>query len=279
LNAQLGKLGLSLNLSSSKISFLLLISFIWMAPCDAYTVLGFSPDTIFTSSDTLFQIDVTIDSVENLYGTAFDINFDPQLLRPEYLLQASFLNENGNQQTIFQYSIHQDIGLIIIGLSRVNNDIPGVSSFIDTPLVHIVFTPTLAGNCDVSLSNISLYHPDGGTIPNIISVPAQIYIEPSSIREPSILPNNIMFTAYPNPFNTEIRFACSGGQNIREPLYLQIIDLLGNIVSSRIFAPGSQIQWDAQDQYRGIQMPSGLYFYKFSTKFAEVSHGKITLLK
>ncbi len=88
-----------------------------------------------------------------------------------------------------------------------------------------------------------------------------------------------LHSAYPNPFNSSIRFSID--IPFVAPITLSIYNLLGQTVYQEKILPlrtgNLQINWDGRSQF-WTELSSGLYFY--TIRLADASHtGKITYLK
>ena len=248
------------------------------SPVLAQAELGFFPDTLDVQIDSTFEVAVTIANVENLYGVAFDINYSPEIISTISLTEGDFLNENGSQQTIFQYYVYEDQGLIIIGLSRIENHIPGVSTVTDTPIVYIAFQAVSFGQHEITLSNIGLYRPDGSEITDFIVDDASIFVEPTSVDESALLGSNLTITAYPNPFNDLVIFKIAEINDFYRCAAFAIYDLQGRTVFKNNIFGVSRIIWDPTDS-EGAGLSSGVYFYEIISHNTRISNGKITYLK
>lgn len=131
-----------------------------------------------------FEISVCIDSVINLFAVAMDIDFDPTILEVQQMNEGAFLSENGNINTSFTYSINNNSGKIIIGLSRLNGSIPGVTTFDVDTLFKIKFKSLDPGTSYLNMSNPGLLAPDGQTQYSLTTSNTQIEIIPPQPPEP-----------------------------------------------------------------------------------------------
>jgi hypothetical protein len=65
-----------------------------------------------------FQIDVIVENAVNLYATAFDVVFNPDILEIATITEGNFLNQDGTL-TSFMSSIDNEQSRAIIGISRL----------------------------------------------------------------------------------------------------------------------------------------------------------------
>ena len=97
---------------------------------------------------------------------------------------------------------------------------------------------------------------------------------PDAIKEDNTFtPQNIAISAYPNPFNSEIKITVSGEFN--QPFDLAIYNLAGQKV--RTLSTEPDVIWDGRD-VQGNSVSSGLYFVKAAT-VGNSAAIKITLLR
>ena len=97
----------------------------------------------------------------------------------------------------------------------------------------------------------------------------------ASEDECDALPKTFDFRAYPNPFNSSVRFAWP---ELGEPARFEILNILGQRVRSLGVGTGvTSIEWDAHDDL-GQQVPSGVYFARLVGQKATATV-KIVLLK
>jgi hypothetical protein len=94
-----------------------------------------------------------------------------------------------------------------------------------------------------------------------------------AVDEDILIPDNIILSAYPNPFNAEIKITVSG--EIDQPIELAIYNLAGQKV--RVLPSEPEAIWDGKDK-EGKSVSSGVYFIR--AKSLELSKTiKITLLR
>ncbi len=87
-------------------------------------------------------------------------------------------------------------------------------------------------------------------------------LEPSSVAEP-MLPQSLVLSAYPNPFNSSVTFEIAHYNGAGEFTQIQIYDLQGKLVQQFDIELGhsSTVQWDGLDMHhRSIE--SGIYIYR-----------------
>lgn len=115
-------------------------------------ILSIEPKIINVHTNQNFTVRVEIDKVAGLYGTSFDIVFDPSLLQGVDIIEGNFLNQNG-LQTAFLRTIDNKNGRIIIGISRLEK-VGGVDG--SGILCSIIFKPKGAGTTTLSFDNLYL---------------------------------------------------------------------------------------------------------------------------
>ena len=130
------------------------------------SVFAAAPDVLIKAEKTQFlggefRVDIVIESVTNLYGIAFDLNYDPKLLevvdsntskkgiQPK-ITEGSFLNNNGTDTTYMKAALEDDTpGKLVIGLSR-SGGVGGVSSSTEKVSLSIYFRSVKAGTSSMT---------------------------------------------------------------------------------------------------------------------------------
>jgi len=121
-------------------------------------LLSITPDSTTAVLQHEFEIQVKVSNVQNLFAVAFDVAYDTNLMTFHSITEGSFLNENGQAQTFFLYSVQA--GKVIFAISRTNTNEPGVSSVNDTALATLRFTAVHHGSGEINLENTGLMEPD-----------------------------------------------------------------------------------------------------------------------
>jgi len=106
------------------------------------------------------------------------------------------------------------------------------------------------------------------------------YVNNFSNDDPAIQNTFALYQNYPNPFGSSTQFAFTLPANT-ESAEISIYNLLGQLVDRIELTPedilSKNIVWDATDS-SGNEVPSGVYFYKLSTKDKETIR-KMVLMK
>ncbi len=108
------------------------------------------------SSGSVLAIDIKVDSVSNVFGAAFDIDFDSTKMIYSGYSAGSFLEGSGNSVT---YIASQAVNKLIVGVSR---QAPSGGQSGSGTLVTLKFNVT--GGTSASFSNNSLKDSSGNTI-------------------------------------------------------------------------------------------------------------------
>ena len=86
-------------------------------------------------------------------------------------------------------------------------------------------------------------------------------------------------SVYPNPFNGSVNFEFIMPAGV--PAEFRVYDMTGRMISDRLILPGQagayRISWDGRNMLGKI-MPTGIYFYKFSSN-DNIYKGKISYIK
>jgi len=106
------------------------------------------------------------------------------------------------------------------------------------------------------------------------------YVNNFSNDDPAVQNTFALYQNYPNPFGSSTQFAFTLPANT-ESVEISIYNLLGQLVDRIELTPedilSRNIVWDATDS-SGNEVPSGVYFYKLSTKDNETIR-KMVLMK
>ena len=180
---------------------------------------------------------------------------------------------------------------ILPGTSFINVNITSESSAIEG-LVCVIMKDSILYGVDYSDSagsaNILLDPPLTGTgnaeliISGYNCLPTSFPLTITAVQDDgnSLLPlETRLFNNYPNPFNptTKIEFSVSTAGSVT----LAVYDLLGQKVKTLVnnfYTPGTySINWNAVDDL-GMQVPSGIYFYRL-TSGSFIQTNKMILLR
>jgi photosystem II stability/assembly factor-like uncharacterized protein len=146
------------------------------------------------------------------------------------------------------------------GTSWVFETVPASSG----RLLSIAMTDTITGFACGQSATLLVYSPIG------TDVPGERSNRPKSFE----LSQN-----YPNPFNGETRITFTLQKS--QPLTLTVYNILGQSIRTLIEggqpAGKNEVGWDGRDG-RGLSVPSGIYFYKLTTR-EEKQVRKMVLLK
>ncbi|NWH05403.1 cohesin domain-containing protein [Desulfobacter latus] len=111
-----------------------------------------------------FRVDISIEGASNLYGLAFDLNYDPSTLtvvdsdplkegiQPK-VTEGSLLNDNGQVTTLFKVALEDGVpGKLVIGLTR-SGETDGVNVTPDTAFLSVFFRSAATGDVTLSFDN------------------------------------------------------------------------------------------------------------------------------
>lgn len=217
--------------------------------------LSLIPSSCCLSVTDSVEIKINIKNVNNLFSFATDINFDPLILQIYAVKEDTFLNQQNSVSTTFLNQIDNINGKVILGLSRLDNTIPGVSSSVDATILTLHAKTVSYGTSNVNLSNTGLLEPDGITqIPFSITDTSVTVQDPASVFTNSIS-NRFDFNVFPNPANNQIRIFT---HSVSEFFEINIYNILGqNVFYERIYS--KSFNWNLNNN-SGTDLPSGIYF-------------------
>ena len=134
-------------------------------PEEQNPMVDIDPDSLNVLYNEVFYIDILVDDVENLFSFGCYLDINPEVLEmvddednsPE---EGNFLNSDG-VTTYFLYT--QEDNVIVIGITRTNNDVPGVSTDEPQVVFSVPFRLISPNNDEIIMNNIVLIAPDGVT--------------------------------------------------------------------------------------------------------------------
>ncbi len=105
------------------IFFILLINFLYFNFASAQSI-NLTPSTLQVGRNANFSLTLNISSVTNLFGVAFDLNFNPSLIDFISATEGNFLNQ-GCQTSLM--TAENPAGKLIFGLTRLGASCGGIS--------------------------------------------------------------------------------------------------------------------------------------------------------
>ncbi|MFC1556078.1 carboxypeptidase regulatory-like domain-containing protein [candidate division KSB1 bacterium] len=102
-----------------------------------------------------FLVNLNLSNVADLHGIAFDLQYNPEILKFLEFEEGSFMNSDGNVSTQLMHSINTEQGVITAGLSRMY-DGPGVNSYFESTPISLKFRAIKTGEDTISFTNIGL---------------------------------------------------------------------------------------------------------------------------
>jgi len=143
----------STHVSSALLLFLVLISelAVTFSAQAATTIVSVYPSSVTAGVGQDFSINVNIQSVLNLYGWEFKLNWSASLLDVSSVIEGSFLRTGGD--TFFSYIVNSTEGYVIVDCTMLGT-IPGVSG--DGVLATMTFHVKNSGECLLGLYSIVL---------------------------------------------------------------------------------------------------------------------------
>ncbi|MFC1858796.1 dockerin type I domain-containing protein [Thermodesulfobacteriota bacterium] len=141
----------------------------------AFTTVVYLDTTPEHSLGVAFSIDVRVDVASDMYGTAFDLIYDPEFLevvdsnteidgvQPK-ISEGDLLNDAGVDTTILLSALEDEIpGNLVVGISRAG-DVAGVDVFSDTAMLTVNFRPKKLGTTSIIFGNPGLRDPANSDI-------------------------------------------------------------------------------------------------------------------
>lgn len=123
--------------------------------------LFFDPVNCQAEIPEFFTIDLKLNHIDDLFGFAGDVIFDPEVTTLEEVIEGSFLNDNESVPTIFMADINNRTGVCILGITRFATPPTGVSTNTPVTLVTLKFRSQRPGTSPLCLVNTGLIAPNG----------------------------------------------------------------------------------------------------------------------
>lgn len=122
---------------------------------------------------TTLVVEVRANSVQDLYGVAFDLSFPASLLRFDTSSRGAFLGDEGNTTLALAQPTP---GNLVVGLSRLGT-LPGVSG--SGVLLTLRFTSTGAGSGAFSFSRNSAFGSSGAALSGLSWAGGSVQVTPA----------------------------------------------------------------------------------------------------
>lgn len=226
-------------------------------------------DTLAPSEVAALDIVLGTDDLpaENVYGIAFSITYNPELIVPGSV-SASFLNswlgeQNNDLISLFRVSPTQDrIDIAITRTDGLNNSGNGAIGKLHITIEDVIFRNTIFRRAEFGIENVRLIDRDELEIP-VAPEHTTSWVSVSTGTENPELANSIHL--YPTPASNAL-FVKTEGLNL---LGIQVLDQIGRVVAN----------FDQPDNGMDIsQLPAGIYVAKVATDRG-VAHKQIVVVR
>lgn len=141
-----------------------------------------------------FGIDVRVDAASDMYGTAFDLIYDPEFLevvdsntevegvQPK-VSEGGLLNDSGIDTTLLLAALEDEIpGNLVVGISRIG-DVAGVNALADNVVLTVNFRSRKLGTTSIVFGNPAVKEPDNSDISVAAWTGADITIIPLALGD------------------------------------------------------------------------------------------------
>ncbi len=156
-----------------------------------------SPEYQQVALSQSFTVDIEVGNVNNLFAFAAELHYDQDILYPVSFIEGSVLNEGGTVNTFFSHHHVHDQGKIILGVSRLDNSLPGVDVTAPETMLTIVFQAIGAGTSNLTLENTGLIAPDGSSTYNATIHNGSVLVT-QTLQSVSVFVNPNNFIGEPN---------------------------------------------------------------------------------
>lgn len=226
-------------------------------------------DTLAPSEVAALDIILGTDDLpaEEVYGIAFSITYNPELIVPGSV-SASFLNswlgeQNSDLISLFRVSPTQDrIDIAITRTDGLNNSGNGAIGKLHITIEDVIFRNTIYRRAEFGIENVRLIDRNELEIP-VAPEYSTSWVSVSTGTENPELANSIHL--YPTPASNAL-FVKTEGLNL---LGIQVLDQVGRVVAN----------FDQPDNGMDIsQLPAGIYVAKVATDRG-VAHKQIVVVR
>lgn len=226
-------------------------------------------DTLAPSEVAALDIVLGTDELpaENVYGIAFSITYNPELIVPGSV-SASFLNswlgeQNNDLISLFRVSPTQDrIDIAITRTDGLNNSGNGAIGKLHITIEDVIFRNTIFRRAEFGIENVRLIDRNELEIP-VAPEYTTSWVSVSTSTDNPELANSIHL--YPTPASNAL-FVKTEGLNL---LGIQVLDQVGRVVAN----------FDQPDNGMDIsQLPAGSYIAKVATDRG-VAHKQIVVVR
>jgi len=156
-------------------------------------MVKFSRDTVYAYTDSIFALATLISNVKNLYNFSTDYIYNSDSLEFVEIVEGNFLNDNGNSNTNLSYLNKSNQGIVVVGISRLGQNVSGVSTMENDTLCTIKFKKKYPSDSKITFANLGLILPDGISefpvksegvlIKNILNIPVfKLTVEESDLK-------------------------------------------------------------------------------------------------
>jgi Secretion system C-terminal sorting domain len=171
----------------------------------------------------------------------------------------------GSAQLILAVSIYsQSFSLVGVGGLNIYNasenwsqfDVPIILSLLDSNAASVVVSISITDNFEIGF--------DPATIGSIALIDNLSFGNPTNVKSNERIGNNFSLSQnYPNPFNpiTTIKYSIVNVETGYIPsVQLKVYDILGNEIATLVNKEQSQGNYEIE--FDGLELTSGIYFYK-----------------
>ena len=161
-------------LGGIRLSALVMASLFWVHPSMAATTVNIEADATQYEEDR-FRVDVTVTDIDDFYGIAFDLAYDPEYLEvadqypmqrglQPWIEQGALLNNGGTEVTLVQAALEDDTpGTLVVGVSR-SGDVAGVSTTAKELVFSVYFYTKKIGQTAISFQQQGVKDSNADTI-------------------------------------------------------------------------------------------------------------------
>jgi Cohesin domain len=165
------------------------LSFTAFGSANAQAVLSVEPTSQSVSAGSVFNVDVNVSKVSDLYGYQFDLTFNPNVLSAVSSSEGSFLTTGGNSTFFISGTNDNTNGIVSATADTIVSAVPGVTGAGN--IVVFTFEGIKSGISTLAISGVDLLDSAFNSISST-STGGAVTVKSGTVSAPEIDPASAM---------------------------------------------------------------------------------------